>query len=154
MRPKHLVYAIAVSAVFFISGLAVGQRTSTSKFAKYLQPTTPPLMELITLEANIDRIRDSVPMDANEGITIPQAVFDLKNDRLLASAAIYPEFEKASLDSIKSRITTRYFGMYSDLKALIPELSADDFVLRITRFTVDPERKLFAECKNGTIVFH
>lgn len=154
MRPRHLVYAIAASAVFFMSGLAVGQRTSTSKFAKYLQPTTPTVMELITLEANMDRIRNSVPMDADEGITIPSAVFDLKNDRVMASALILPAFEKATLDDIKARITTRYFGMYEDLKSLIPELSPDDFVLRITRLTADPERKLFAECKNGTIVLH
>jgi|GEM_PF-5218777 len=152
MQPKLLVCAIAASAVFFISGMAVGQRTSASKFDKYLRPVNRPDIDFIALEVNVESIRESVPMD--NGISIPQVYFNYKKDRPQASVSISPEFEKASLDAIKSQIIEKYYMAYLRLKDFIPTLSEDDFVLRVIRITPDPDHKIFAECRHGDIVFH
>jgi hypothetical protein len=58
------------------------------------------------------------------------------------------------LDAVKSRIIERYYVTFYKLKNYIPELSEDNFVLKVFRFTTDPDHKLFAECKHGNIVFH
>jgi hypothetical protein len=60
---------------------------------------------------------------------------------------------KASLDAVTSQIFEKWY-MYLRLKDFIPELSEDDFVLRVIRMTPDPDHKLFAECRHRNIVFH
>lgn len=144
---------IPAAIVFFIAGILVGQRTH-SKFEKYIQPSVPSAMDIITLEANVDEIRQSIAMEPGEGITIPEVFYDLKSEKFKASAFILPDFEKASLEDIKARITTRYYGMYESLKSFVPELLPEDFSLRVVRFTADPSQKLFAEFKNGTVILH
>src|SRR6266478_1228059 len=119
MRSKFVVYAVAANIIFFASGVAVGQRTSASKFAKYLRPINHPDMDLIALEVNVNSIRDLVPVN---GISIPQVFFNYKENRPQASVTISSEFEKASLDSIKSQITEKYYLTYFGLKRFIPEL--------------------------------
>jgi hypothetical protein len=146
------VYAAVLGIAVFGTGIAVGQRTSTSKFAKYLRPGYRTDMALITLEANLNLVRGMVPL--SEGISIPQIFFNVQANQPQASAYISSDFENASLDSVKSKITEKYYFSYFELKQSIPELSEDDFVLRVIRYTTDPDKKLFAECKHGKIVFH
>jgi hypothetical protein len=151
MRFKPLACVVAVCGVIFISGVAVGQRTPTFKFAKYLQPAVRDDMYMIALQVNVESIRESVPMD---GISIPDVFYNSSEHRPQASAFVSRDFEKASLDEVRGKITERYYLSYSRLKNFIPELSEDDFVLTINRFTTDSANKLFAECRHGNIVFH
>ena len=58
------------------------------------------------------------------------------------------------LETVKAQISEAYHVTYSRLKNEIPELSEDDFVLSVMRPTTDPDRKLYAECRHGNIVFH
>lgn len=152
MRSKTFVCAVAVSAMIFASGVAVGQRTSASAFAKYLRPSVRTEMDWITLEANVDSIRSLVP--SSEGIFIPQISFNYKQNRPEAVVSISSDFEKGSLDAIKSKITEKYYLAYYGLKNVVPELTEDDFVLTVNRLTADSGRRLYAECKHGIIVFH
>ena len=152
MRLKPVACIVAAISVVFISGVAVGQRTPASKFAKYLRPVVHDDMHLITLEVNIESIRENVPL--NDGISIPQVFFNYREDHPQASANISVEFEKAPLDEVKGKITDKYYSTYYGLKNYIPELSEDDFVLRVNRYTTDSAHKLFAECKHGSIIFH
>ena len=152
MRSKVFVYGVAFSTIIFVSGVAVGQRTGTSKFAKYLRPSVRTEMDWIALEANVDSIRSLVPR--SEGIFIPQIYFNSKQDRPEAVVSISADFEKGSLDTIKSKITEMYYLAYYGLKNDVPELTEDDFVLTVNRLTADSDRRLYAECKHGIIVFH
>ena len=152
MQPKLLVCAIAASAVFFISGLVVGQRTSSSKFDKYLRPANFVEMDYITLQVDVDNIRDQMPMRDN--ITTPRVYFNYKQYYPQAIVFISSDFEKAPLDTVKGLIREKYYPTFYKLKNYIPELSEDDFVLKVYRFTTDPDRKLFAECKHGNVVFY
>src|SRR5690349_14393838 len=152
MQPKLLVCGIVTSAVFFISGLAVGQRTSASKFDKYLRPANFAEMDFIALQVDVDSIRGQMPM--RDDISIPQVFFNYKEDRPQAFVLISSDFEKAPLDTVKYRIIDRYYSAYYKLKRYIPELSDDDFILKVFRMTTDPDHKVFAECKHGNTVFH
>jgi hypothetical protein len=147
MRSKVVGYVVAVSAIIFASGVAVGQRTSASKFAKYLRPSVRSELEWKTLEADVDSIRGSLPY--RKGISIPEHYY--KEDRLQARAVISPDFEKAPLETVKGQLLGVYGLEYVHLKSAIPELSEDDFVLSVYRAS---DFQLFAECKHGNIVFH
>jgi hypothetical protein len=151
MRSKTLVYVVVAAAALFASGIAVGQRAVTSKFAKYLQLGNRTEMDLVALEVDMNLIRASVPTE--KGIFIPHVSFNYKEDRPEAAVYISSEFEKASLDTVKSEILTDYLMTYNYLKPLVPELTEDDFVLKVVRMN-NPEHKLFAECRHGNIVFH
>ncbi|SRR5713226_5515755 len=152
MQSKLLVCIIAASAAVFLSGIAVGQRTSSSKFAKYLRPANQTEMNVIEIDANMNAIRDRVQRGAH--ISIPQTRFNYTDDRPESLAEISTEFEKAPLDVIKYEILSAYSLAYDDLKLSIPELSEDDFVLKIYRHKSDSADKRYAECKHGKIVFH
>ncbi len=152
MRNSIFVYAVAISAVVFASGVAVGQRTSSSKFAKYLRASGRTEMDWIALEANVDSIRDSLPL--SEALWTPVIYFDAKQNLPGASVVISSKLATSTLEDVKAHISETYYATYSRLKAAIPELSEDDFVLRVLRPTLDPNHKLFAECRHGNIVFH
>ena len=109
-------------------------------------------MDFITVAVNVARIRDNMPMD--HGISIPEIFFNSKVNQPQATVFISSEFEKASLDTVKAQIQEKYYMTYYSLQNLIPELSKDDFVLRVNRLTTDPDHRLFGECKKGNIVFH
>src|SRR5678816_4414990 len=98
------------AAALFMSGLLIGQRTSTSKFEKYLRPANLSDMDLITLLVNIDHIRGNMPMD--HGISIPEVFFNYKVDQPQATVLISSEFEKASLDTVKAQIQEKYYVTY------------------------------------------
>lgn len=152
MRSKTVVYLLVAGAALFVSGIAVGQRTGTSKFTKYLRPSVRTEMDWITLDANVDSIRESLPQSG--GISIPFTYFNLKENRPEAFAMISVKLMLAPVETVKAQISEAYHVTYSRLKNQIPELSEDDFVLTVMSPTTDPTHKLFAECKHGNIVFH
>jgi len=149
VRSKTLVYVVVAGAALFTSGIAVGQRAGTSKFTKYLRPPVRTEMDWITLDTDVDLIRGSLPY--RNGISIPETVFNYKENRLQARVFISSDFEKAPLETVKAQLLGLYGLEYVHLKATIPELSEDDFVLSVYR---DSNFELFAECKHGNIVFH
>ena len=61
MRIK-VAYAISAGVALFVSGAAVGQWASGSKFAKYLRSANRTEMDLITLETNVSMIEQLLPM--------------------------------------------------------------------------------------------
>lgn len=124
-RINLLIYAITISAVFFVSGIAVGQRKA-SKFAKDLQPMNLSYMDYVTFESSVNQIRENLG-EANNRITPPRVYFNREDDKIHASARISQAFEKGSLDAVKSMIIQRYYETYYDLKDYVPELSEDDF---------------------------
>lgn len=152
MRSKTLVYAVAASAIFFASGFATGQRAGASKFDKYLRPAVRTKMDWMTLKASVEAIRANTPMV--DDMSIPQVYFNYKENRPQASVAISSNFEKAPLETVRQRISQKCLFTYVYLKSELPDLSEDDFVLRVIRITTDPDRTLFAECKHGNVVFH
>src|SRR5271154_503218 len=133
MRSKVIVYAVAVSAIVFASGVAVGQRTSAAKFAKYLRPSARTEMDWITLESNVDSIRDGLPQ--SDGLWTPTTYFDAKENRPGAFVVISSKLATAPLETVRAQISEMYYTTYSRLKSVIPELSEDDFVLRVMRPT-------------------
>lgn len=151
MRHKMIVCAFAGIALFG-AGIAVGQRTSASKFDKYLHPATRTDMDFIALETNVENIRSLMPMD--KGMSTPTVFFSYKEGQPQAIVTISSEFEKGSITTIKNQILEKYYLTYFGLKQAIPELSEDDFLLKVVRVTQDPEHNLFAECRHGNIVFH
>jgi hypothetical protein len=154
MRSKVIVRAVAAGVILFASGVAIGQRTNASKFDKYLRPTSRTDMDFIALEASVKLIQDVIP--GNKGIFIPQVFFNYQEHRPQAFVSVTSEFEKGSLDTIKSQIIERYYLAYYGVAKSIPELSQDDFVLVVTRLTESPDsnRRIYAECKHGDIVFY
>jgi hypothetical protein len=90
MRPKMLMVVVIAGAVLFASGIAVGQRAGTSKFAKYLRPSVRTEMDWITLDANVDAIRDSLPQ--SEGLSVPFTYFNAKENRPEAFVMISVKF--------------------------------------------------------------
>jgi hypothetical protein len=149
MRPKLFVYLIAAGAVFFASGIAIGQHTATSKFAKYLGPAVQTDMDLIALRASVDALRWNLPVTT--GMGAPVIYFDYKENRPEASVTISAELEKEPPDKVKSKIVEEYSLTWTMVRRYIPDLSGDDFVLRIFRHVNDPTP--FAECKNGHVEF-
>ena len=152
MRSKTCVCTVLAGAAIFGSGMAIGQRTSASRFAKHLGPSQRTEMELIELEANIDLIQLSMPRD--DGMSVPSVGFNYKKDRREASIFVSQEFTQASLDKIKKAILFKYELAYSSVKHHIPEMTEDDFVLKVLYVLGEPDHNLFAECKNRNIVFH
>ena len=149
MRSKTPVYLIVAGAALFASGIAVGQRAATSKFDKYLHPSVRTEMDSMALETTVDLILGSLPY--RDGLSIPKTTFDYKENRLQAWVLTSPDFEKAPLEAVKTQIGGLYRLEYVRLKALIPELSEDDFVLNVNRGS---NFQPFAECRRGNIVFH
>jgi hypothetical protein len=154
MRPKFFVAAAVVCLALLATGIAIGQRSneSTFKFRKYLQPTSKTDMDIVALETTVETMRSLMPM--SKGISTPSVYFNYKEAQPQAIVLISPEFEKGSLDGIKSQIADLYYLTYLRLKASIPELVEDDFLLKVIRVTRDPDHNLFAECRHGNIVFH
>jgi hypothetical protein len=148
MRSKTFVYVV-VAAALFASGIAVGQRGAASKFHKYVQPSVRTEMDSIALETTVDLILGSLPY--RDGLSIPKTTFDYKENRLQAWVLISSDFEKAPLETVKTQIGALYKLEYVHLKASIPELSEDDFVLNVNRGS---NFQPFAECRHGNIVFH
>lgn len=158
MRFNRFVFAIVGSVVLFGSGVAIGQRPSASKFAKYLRPAAHTEMDWIALEANVDAIRSSVPM--RDDVSIPAMYFNYKENRPEAGLMLYPDAEKAPLDTVRNQILVKYVSALTSLQRQMPELSEDDFVLRVFRIAPKDstasngwETKLFAECRHGKVVF-
>lgn len=153
MRLKLLLCAAAfAAATLFTVGIAVGQRSTTSKFERYFRPASPTQMDLITLATNLQLVREQVP--PSSGVSIPELFFNYQTGQPEAVSRISPDFESASLDNVKRKIIELYYSAYYGLRESIPELSEDQFTFRINRYTADPEKKLFAECRNGKIVIH
>ncbi len=107
MQSKRFLCAMAASAMIFVSGVAVGQRTNASKFARYLVPSPRTEMDWITLEANVENVRSMVP--STDGIFVPQIYFNAKRHRPEAVVSISRDFEKGSLDALKSKIADKYY---------------------------------------------
>jgi hypothetical protein len=147
-----VLLSVVAGLVLFAAGIAVGQRLNASKFDKYLRPASRTEMDLIALETNVESIRSLVPME--KGISIPKVTFNYNEAQPQATVVISPEFEKGPLAAIRDQITEKYYLAYFQLKYAIPELSEDDFLLKVVRVTKDPEHNLFAECRHGNIVFH
>ena len=153
MRFKLPLHIIAICAVLFLAGIAVGQRISPSKFDKYLRPTNSTEMDIIALNVNLESVRNLWPMES--GISVPMVYYDQTEKQPAATVSISPAFEKQPLDTIRSLIVDRYAVALAELKARIPELSEDDFAMRVSRNNPkDADHLLFAECKHGSIVFH
>jgi hypothetical protein len=148
MRPNTLIFLVA-GAALFASGIAVGQRAATSKFDKYLHPSVRTEMDSIALETTLDLILGSLPY--RDGLSIPKTTFDYKKNRLQARVLTSSDFEKAPLETVKAQIGGLYLLEYMHLKASIPELSEDDFILNVNRGS---NFQPFAECRHGNIVFH
>lgn len=149
MRPKMLMHVVIAGAALFASGIAVGQRAATSKFDKYLHPSVRTEMDSIAFETTVDLILGSLPY--RDGLSIPKTTFDYKEHRLQAWVLTSSDFEKAQLETVKSQIGALYKLEYVHLKASIPQLSEDDFVLNVKRGS---NFQPFAECRHGNIVFH
>jgi hypothetical protein len=152
VRSKTRLSVVVAGVALFTSGIAVGQRAGTSKFAKYLGPSVRTEMDWITLEASVDAIRDKVPQSG--GIWIPVTYFNAKENRPEAFAMISTKLMLEPVETAKAQISEAYYLTYYRLKNQIPELSEDDFVLRVMSPTTDPTRRLFDECRHGSIVFH
>jgi hypothetical protein len=149
MRSKLVVYTIAAGALFFAFGVAVGQRTSASRLARFHRPANLTWMDDILADENLALVRDSIPI---EDLTIPFVRYNAIEDRLQATVYIPEALEKASLETVKKKILERYYWTYSESSERIgADLSEDDFVLKVFRFT---HHELFAECAHGKIVFH
>jgi hypothetical protein len=118
MRSKYLLCTVAANTLFLAAGIAVGQRAGSSKFEKYLRPATPTEMDWITLRAEVGAIRLSVPVD---NFTAPKLTFDYKANRLEATVIISSDFEKGSLETVKTRILALYLLDYDSLKSTIPK---------------------------------
>src|SRR5215510_3482013 len=88
-RPKTRAFTIAGGLLLFASGLTLGQRTGTSRFAKYLQPLQIRGVDFVALEAMSTSFREQVPMDND--ISIPSIWFNSKEDRMQASVLISPD---------------------------------------------------------------
>lgn len=153
MRIK-VAYAISAGVALFVSGAAVGQWASGSKFAKYLRSANRTEMDLITLETNVSMIEQLLPM--TEGMSAPTVVFDPKEGGPHASVFVSSDFEKEPLDTVKSRIHERWALAFFSLEGSVPELSKDEFVLKVYRLSPgwDDSTKLFAEYRKGQVVFH
>jgi hypothetical protein len=154
LRFNRFVCAIVGSVVLFGSGVAIGQRGSVSKFGKYLRPAVRTEMDWIALEANVDVIRSSVP--TRDDMTISTIYFDPKENRLEAGLVLYPDAEKAPLETVRTQIVVKYVSALTALHNQMPELSENDFVLRVFRVVVkgtDIHREQFAECRNRKVVF-
>jgi len=87
---------------------------------------------------------------------VPYIQFSPKENQLQASLVVFPEFERLPLEKVRQRIALMSVVTYEQLKAggLFPDLSEDDFVLKVIRPTAEPSRRLFAECKHGNVLFH
>lgn len=94
-----VAYVAAAGMLIFTSGLAVGQRSSPPKFAKYLHPLSIRASDLITLHANVTLLRDNIPM---RDISTPGVWYDPKADRVQTSAFINSEFEKQPIAEVKN----------------------------------------------------
>jgi hypothetical protein len=140
---------VVIAIALFASGVAVGQRTPASKFDKYFHPSLRTEMDSLALETTVDLILGSLPY--RNGLSIPKTVFDYKQNRVQAWALSSSDFEKAPIETVKAEIIALYRLELVHLKASIPELSEDDFVLSVNR---DSNFQPFAECKHGNIVFH
>jgi hypothetical protein len=151
VRSKTTVYAVIAGAALFVSGIAVGQK-GPSKFSKYLRPSVRTEMDWIALGANVDAIRETLPQSG--GLSVPFTYFNAKENRPQAFVMISVKFMFEPLETVRAEISKAYYAAYSTLKHEIPELSEDDFVLKVMSPTPDHTHKLFAECKHGNIVFH
>lgn len=150
MRIQMLVYGIAVGGIFFASGVAVGQRVSPSKFARYLEPAVRTKMDLIALESNLALIRSLMPRD--NGMSTPRVYFNAKEGRPEASVDLSVGFEKFPRNTIESQIKRRYYLAYAEVREYIPNLSENDFVLHVYRAD-SAEVRLFADCRDGNVAF-
>lgn len=148
VRSKTYVYVVVAGAALFGSGIAVGQK-ATAKFTKYLRPSVRTEMGSIANEATVDLILGS--LSYRDGLSIPKLTFEYKENRLQAWVLASSDLEKAPLDNVKLQIGALYRLAYVNLKASIPELSEDDFVLNVNRGS---NFQPFAECRHGNIVFH
>jgi len=157
VRSKTILYVILAGAALFTSGIAVGQRAGTSKFNKYLRPAAHTEMDWLMLEANVSSIRRWV--EHGDGLGIPVTYFNLKEHRPKARIVISDEQMHKPVESLREQISGAYDSTYSQLFVRMPELSRDDFVLEVLKWTRDEHisvstLELFAECKHGNVVFH
>jgi hypothetical protein len=145
----------AIGVLLFAVGILVGQQTQRSKLDKYLQPTSVTSMQLALIDAQLDRIRDT--MGNESGIRVPEIYYDAKTHSIRAYTLVFDELTKQPLAKARQTLFARAAATFFDVQVRIPEVSKEDFIMTFKDFSTDAIKsgggKDFAEYVNGDLVF-
>jgi hypothetical protein len=120
---------LAASVLLLSTGVAVGQRLNSSKYDKYFKPATLTQMDIATLEANLNSLREAIPADDNH--FVPVVTFDTKEKTFKGFMGVSYRVESQPIEEIRKMIQLQYSLLYESLKSSVPELSEDDFMLTV-----------------------
>jgi len=151
MRRSYI--AVAVIFVVFLSGVAVGQKTHASQFAKYHAPVNVSGLEWMLLQADIVALRDSVGYGEN-GLAPARFFFHPETDKITAFIPVDGNYlGKESSASVREKLSKRAASILIDLRISIPELSEQNFEVEFKNL-VGGAPVDFAEYKNGKLIIH
>ncbi len=151
MKRTYVILALGAMVVF-LSGMAVGQKSQVSKFAKYHTMARFTDLDWMLLEADVMDLRERAGYD--EGGAAPaRFFFDPKADKIVAFVAVDGTFlAKETSISVREKLLAIANSELFKLRLSIPELSTQEFEADFRSLNGGPVN--FGEFKNGALVLH
>ncbi len=117
MTKTFRLLLVLIGVLLFAVGLLLGERIRSSKFEKYLRPTTVAPMDLALLRANLDMVRK------NTSLEVPTVYFDSSCGCFVGQATITDGLMKQPLDQVRAKLMAIAYIARESLRFEFPELS-------------------------------
>lgn len=140
--------------LIFSSGVAVGQKTASSRFEKYLVPAERAEMDMRLLEANLKMAHGQ--LEFAPGIGLPRLFYDRSTRKVKAVAFVREKFlDQQKTEEVKKNLEITAGAAFIAAALRLPELQwlpADpDFEVE---FIGKAKKSVYAEYKNGELTIH
>lgn len=150
MNSRNLL-RFALAMVLFGSGVALGQRTATSKFEKYAKAESIDGLQWRTTQVTIQSILANLPPDSR-GTGPASVYFDWKARKAKAVVFVDSEhLERQTASETQNTLTGKAFFTLVTIQSWIPEISESDFEMAFV--DIPRDRNPYAEYKNGKLIF-
>jgi hypothetical protein len=158
MSRTHIALTFGAVALF-VSGVGVGQKTGTSKFAKYRQPAYISIMDWKLLQARVESIAAGIPM--NDGVGTADFYFDPDTNKVGAVVLVSAsELEAEPAGKVRELLKASAEVFQAMARQNLPELGNQDFEIEFKAF--GDKSKLgagkgaytYAEYTNGQLIMH
>jgi len=162
MNQRYLVVCFA-GILIFSSGVAVGQKTASSRFEMYEGPARLTEMDSRLLGANLEMANEKLQF--TPGIGLPFIFYDRSTRKLKASSYVDEEFlDKQKSSDVKQRLLSAAIAAQVQTDSFFPEVKVKewpdpDFEVEFFHMKWNAEKKaservVFAEYKKGELAMY
>lgn len=153
MSLKFLVACLGV-ILTFSSGVAVGQKTVSSRFEKYEKPIGITVMDWRLLGANLVLIRDK--LNSAPGIVVPRLYYDWSTRKVKGVTQVDEKIlGQQKIDKVKENLEIAALTAHLAAGLAISELRYADPDFEMEFRTLGTEKStVYADYKNGKITIY